>query len=164
MVVTGNIIAGGGEIQIDGTVEGDIRSVLLTVGDKATVHGEVVADEVTIRGRIIGSVRARKVQLSSTSHVEGDIIHEALAVESGAFFQGNCRHSDDPMSEPANPTPRRRGAPARDVVPEDRGTGAKGGQKRGGFLGARKDGDSVRGDGGVVVKDGSVVVKNSAAD
>jgi hypothetical protein len=47
----------------------------------------------------MGRIRARKVQLASTSHVEGDILHEAFSVEAGAFFEGNCRHSDNPLGE-----------------------------------------------------------------
>jgi hypothetical protein len=31
--------------------------------------------------------------------VEGNILHEAFAVEAGAFFEGNCRHSDNPLAE-----------------------------------------------------------------
>ena len=98
VVLTGNITAGG-DMQVDGTIEGDIHSNSLTVGDKASIQGEIVADEVIVRGRIIGSIRARRVQLCSTCHVEGNILHEALAVETGAFFEGNCRHSSDPMAE-----------------------------------------------------------------
>ena len=87
-----------GDVQFDGKIEGSIRSRSLTVGEQAVVKGEIVADDVTIRGRIHGSVRARKVHLSSTAHVEGDIFHNALGVETGAFFQGNCRHVEDPLS------------------------------------------------------------------
>jgi cytoskeletal protein CcmA (bactofilin family) len=39
------------------------------------------------------------VLLASTCHVEGDILHEAFAVETGAFFEGNCRHADNPLAE-----------------------------------------------------------------
>lgn len=98
MVVQGSLIATG-DIQVDGRVEGDIESGSLTIGEKATVHGEVTCEEVIIRGRVIGSVRAARVHLAGTSHVEGDIFHQALAVETGAFFEGNCRHSDNPMGE-----------------------------------------------------------------
>ncbi len=87
-----------GDIQIDGRVEGDVRSVGLVIGEKAEIHGEVFAEDVTVRGKVIGRITARKVLLASTSHVEGDIMHEALAVETGAFFEGNCRHSDNPLS------------------------------------------------------------------
>lgn len=98
MIVHGSLVATG-DIQVDGRVEGDIESGSLTIGEKATVHGEVTCEEVIIRGRVIGSVRANRVHLAGTSHVEGDIFHQALAVETGAFFEGNCRHSDNPMGE-----------------------------------------------------------------
>ena len=87
-----------GDIQIDGRLEGNIRSGSLTVGEKATVNGDIVANEVTIRGRVVGGVRARRVTLASSAHVEGDILHNALAVETGAFFDGNCRHVEDPLT------------------------------------------------------------------
>src|SRR5665213_2258069 len=98
LTVTGTLISNG-DIQIDGVVEGDVRSVGLVIGEKAEIHGEILADDITVRGRVIGRIRARKVQLAATSHVEGDILHEALAVEAGAFFEGNCRHSDNPLGE-----------------------------------------------------------------
>jgi cytoskeletal protein CcmA (bactofilin family) len=49
-----------------------------------------------------GSIRARKVLLCATSHVEGNILHEAFAVESGAFFEGNCRHAENPLADEAS--------------------------------------------------------------
>jgi cytoskeletal protein CcmA (bactofilin family) len=88
-----------GDIQIDGRVEGDVFSTGLVIGEKAYIHGDVLAEDVTIRGRVQGGVRARKVLLCSTCHVEGNILHEAFAVEAGAFFEGNCRHSDNPLAE-----------------------------------------------------------------
>jgi cytoskeletal protein CcmA (bactofilin family) len=94
-----------GDIQIDGRLEGDVRSVGLVIGDKAEIHGEIFAEEVSVRGKVIGRIRARKVLLASTAHVEGDILHEALAVEAGAFFEGNCRHSDNPAGDAEKNTP-----------------------------------------------------------
>jgi cytoskeletal protein CcmA (bactofilin family) len=88
-----------GDIQIDGRVEGDIRSAGLVVGENAEVHGEIFAEDVTVRGKVMGRIRARKILLAATSRVEGDILHEAFAVESGAFFEGNCRHSDNPLGD-----------------------------------------------------------------
>jgi len=88
-----------GDIQVDGIVEGDVRSVGLVISEKAQITGEILADDITVRGRVIGRIRARKVLLAATSHVEGDILHEAFAVEAGAFFEGNCRHSDNPLGD-----------------------------------------------------------------
>lgn len=98
MVINGTL-ASHGDVQIDGQVEGDVRCLGLVIGDKAEVQGEIYAEDVTIRGKVVGRIRARKVTLAVTSHVEGDILHEAFAVEAGAFFEGNCRHSDNPLGD-----------------------------------------------------------------
>jgi len=113
LVVNGTLTSSG-DIQVDGRVEGDVRSAGLVVGDKAYIHGEVLAEDITVRGRVQGSIRARKVLLCATSHVEGNILHEAFAVETGAFFEGNCRHADNPLSEenaPKKPAEFRGSAP-----------------------------------------------------
>jgi cytoskeletal protein CcmA (bactofilin family) len=99
MAISGSLRSTG-DIQIDGRMEGDVHSIGLVIGDKAEIHGEVFAEEVTVRGKVVGRIRARKVLLAATSHVEGDILHEALAIETGAFFEGNCRHSDNPLDNP----------------------------------------------------------------
>jgi cytoskeletal protein CcmA (bactofilin family) len=107
-IISGDLVVSGtlsssGDIQIDGRVEGDVRSSGLVIGDKAFIQGEVFADDVTVRGRIQGGIRARKVLLCSTCRVEGNILHEAFAVEAGAFFEGNCRHSDNPLGHEETP-------------------------------------------------------------
>ena len=42
-----------GDIQVEGEVEGNIHAHLLTVGEGATVNGEVVADDVIVNGRVV---------------------------------------------------------------------------------------------------------------
>jgi len=117
LVVVGTLTSTG-DIQIDGRVDGDIRSGSVTIGERANFEGEIVAEECTIRGRVNGTVRARKVHLSSTCHMEGTILHEVLAVEVGAFFEGSCRHSADPLAETAGkPEPRTSFEPSRDLAP-----------------------------------------------
>jgi cytoskeletal protein CcmA (bactofilin family) len=87
-----------GDVQIEGTIEGDIRAHLLTVGEGATIRGEVIADDVVINGRVIGRVRGLKVRLTSSAKVEGDIIHKTIAIESGAHFEGSVQRQDEPLS------------------------------------------------------------------
>ncbi len=87
-----------GDIQISGTVDGDIRAHLLTVGEGSTVKGEVVADDVVVHGRVVGRVRGLKVRLTATARVEGDIIHKTIAIESGAHFEGSVTRQDDPLN------------------------------------------------------------------
>lgn len=102
-----------GDIQIEGTIEGDIRAHLLTVGEGATIKGELVADDVVINGRIVGRVRGLKVRLTSTARVEGDIIHKTIAIESGAHFEGSVQRQDDPLSTSAAPKAAAKPAPSK---------------------------------------------------
>jgi cytoskeletal protein CcmA (bactofilin family) len=97
LTVTGNIKTTG-DIQVEGVVEGDIRAHLLTVGESATIKGEIVADDVVVNGRVVGRVRGLKVRLTSSARVEGDIVHKTIAIESGAHFEGSVQRQDDPLS------------------------------------------------------------------
>jgi cytoskeletal protein CcmA (bactofilin family) len=104
--ITGNV-SSKGEIHLDGEVHGDVSCVALVLGESATLEGNVTAEDVVIRGRLIGSVRGLRVTLQAMSHVEGDIYHQSLALEQGAYFEGRSeqgayfegrsRRSDDPM-------------------------------------------------------------------
>lgn len=96
LTITGNIKTTG-DVVIEGMVDGDIRAHLLTVGETATIRGEIVADDIVINGRVIGRVRGLKVRLTSSAQVEGDIIHKTIAIESGAHFEGSVQRQDDPL-------------------------------------------------------------------
>lgn len=100
VVMRGNVNSAG-EVQLDGALEGDIKAATLIVGEKASVKGEIICESVIVRGRVEGGIRAKQVSLAATSHIVGDILHSSLSVESGAHFEGHCRHSDDPLSEAA---------------------------------------------------------------
>ncbi len=103
LTITGNVVSKG-EIQIDGEIQGDVECGSLLLGDKSQVVGSVVAEDVVVRGRIVGSIRGLRVTLQAQSHVEGDIYHQSLAIEQGAYFEGKSRRSDDPMSATKSPT------------------------------------------------------------
>ena len=61
------------------------------------------ADDVTIRGRVKGTILGKRVHLCATSHVEGEIFHEALAIESGSFFNGSVHREKDPLAKASIP-------------------------------------------------------------
>jgi len=98
LTVEGNIISKG-EVQLEGEIKGDVHCTSLVIGDKALVEGGVVAEDVIVRGRVVGSIRGHRVTLQSSSHVEGDIFHQSLAIEQGAYFEGKSRRSEDPIAE-----------------------------------------------------------------
>ena len=91
--INGDMVCSG-DIQIDGWVEGDIQSRNVTVGEGATVHGAVQAENVRICGIINGQIRADNVVLEKTARVTGDILHKSLSIEQGAFLEGMCKRID----------------------------------------------------------------------
>ena len=101
LTVTGNLISKG-EVQVEGDVQGDVFCATLIVGDRGRVTGGIVAEEVTIHGRISGTINALNVTLESNCHIEGDICHQTLKLEHGGFFEGQSRRSDDPLSQAAS--------------------------------------------------------------
>jgi len=96
-------IEGESELQIDGIVRGDVRVARLSVGETGHVEGSVQADLVEIRGRIVGSITAKQVRLYGTAYVDGDITHEQLSMEAGAYFQGRSLKFQRPPA-PIQPT------------------------------------------------------------
>ena len=112
LTIMGNVRSSG-DIQVEGTVEGDIRAHTLIVGEGATVKGEVIAEEVVVHGRVVGRLRGLKVRLSQSARCEGDIVHKTIAIESGAHFEGSVQRQDDPLGgKNGKGEPHRQGAPA----------------------------------------------------
>ncbi|MGB0671532.1 MAG: bactofilin family protein [Rhodospirillales bacterium] len=88
--VVGDLVSEG-EIQVDGVINGDIRSKILLVGEKAVINGEIFADSVTVHGTVNGQIKAERVSLARTARVTGDILHDSLSIENGAYLEGHCK-------------------------------------------------------------------------
>ena len=88
-----------GEVQFDGRIEGDLHCGALTIGESAEVTGGVTANTVVIHGTLMGTVRAKKVQLERSSKVIGDVWHEDLSIESGAHIEGQFVHVDNALDD-----------------------------------------------------------------
>lgn len=97
LVIQGNLTSKG-EVQIEGEVQGDIYATHVVIGERARVTGGVIAEECVIRGHLLGTVRGRRVLLQGSAHVEGDVYHQTMAIEQGAFFEGKSRRTDDPLA------------------------------------------------------------------
>jgi cytoskeletal protein CcmA (bactofilin family) len=81
-------ISGAGELQVDGSLKGDVRVSRVVIGEGGSVEGTVHADVLDVRGRVSGAIVAKQVKLYATARVEGDITQEQLAIDQGAWFQG----------------------------------------------------------------------------
>ena len=62
LIIAGNVTSNG-ELHVDGHIQGDVQCGSLVLGETSQIEGNVVADEVVIRGRLIGSVRGLWVTL-----------------------------------------------------------------------------------------------------
>ena len=89
LTVTGNLESDG-DIQVEGTIHGNIQSFSITVSDSGVVRGTIDAEKVTISGTITGKIRARHIILIKGANVTADLIQDRLSVEPGVFFEGNC--------------------------------------------------------------------------
>ena len=85
-----------GNIRLDGEVQGDISSQgVVIVGENGKVNGQINADNITIGGKVTGTVKAKdKVVLEAKANLKGDITTKTLIVESGAVFNGNSKMGD----------------------------------------------------------------------
>jgi cytoskeletal protein CcmA (bactofilin family) len=91
--ITGDI-SSSGEVQVDGRVEGDIIADCLVVSETGVVDGAIAANSVRVLGTVNGPITAGSVKLGRSARVTGDILHQTLSVEEGAFVSGHCRRSD----------------------------------------------------------------------
>ena len=69
LTITGNVTSKG-KLHLDGRIQGDVHCTVLVLGENAQLEGRMIAEEVKVCGRLIGSVHALRVTLQSTSHVE----------------------------------------------------------------------------------------------
>lgn len=97
LTVTGDLVSDG-EIQVDGRVVGDIHCTSLVIGVSGEVTGEVRTSSIRLHGQLTGQVFAESVFMAATARMIGDIHHQSLAIEPGAFLQGMCRRSDDEVA------------------------------------------------------------------
>ena len=93
MKVVGDLQSGG-DIQIEGSVEGDVKSRTVTIGEKANINGSVNADTSNILGRINGEINASVVRIAKSANVQGDIYYQTLSIEDGAVIDGKVKRKD----------------------------------------------------------------------
>jgi cytoskeletal protein CcmA (bactofilin family) len=94
----GNVICDG-EIHIDGAVRGSVRAQTCLVDAHGEIHGELVAQNIFIRGRVMGPVTGTHVSIQAGSHVEGNITHETVSIENGAYVYGSMRQGGLPQTQ-----------------------------------------------------------------
>ena len=104
MSVVGKIETDG-PAQVFGHIEGEVRASDLLIGNGAQIEGTVVAQNVTICGRVKGTIHAIRVKLQSGGAVEGDIFHRSLSIDENSSFEGSSRRVENPTGLPSSVDP-----------------------------------------------------------
>jgi cytoskeletal protein CcmA (bactofilin family) len=86
--IIGSVTAEG-LVEVNGQIEGEIHCSSLVISPGALVTGTISAERVVVDGRVEGPIQGGEVTLKSRAHVIGDIHHQSLAIEKGAYFEGN---------------------------------------------------------------------------
>ena len=91
-VITGNIETSA-NIRIEGKVVGDVKTkAKVAIGESAHIKGNVYATNAEVEGNVDGIIEISELlTLKSTAVIEGDIITNKIAIESGARFNGACK-------------------------------------------------------------------------
>jgi cytoskeletal protein CcmA (bactofilin family) len=85
--VVGSVTAEG-LVWVYGQIDGELHCTSLVIDRDAHISGTVTAERVVVDGKVEGQIQGGKVVLKSGAQVVGDIHHQSLAIESGAFLDG----------------------------------------------------------------------------
>ena len=85
-------INSNGDIRIDGTLKGSIKTEgKVVLGKEGVVEGDVVCQNADISGTIKAKITVSNLlSLKDTAKLNGDIVTNKLSIEPGAEFTGSC--------------------------------------------------------------------------
>lgn len=86
-----------GSIQINGNIEGEIRSdENVNIGETASIKGPVIAKTIEVSGEVKGLIEAsERLEINPTGKVMGDINAKSLIIKQGATFIGKSLMPSD---------------------------------------------------------------------
>lgn len=77
-----------GDILVRGKVIGDIKCKVLIIDESAAIEGNVIAEEIVVRGAAKGKIRADRIRIEKTADVSCEICHKTFSAEEGARIRG----------------------------------------------------------------------------
>jgi cytoskeletal protein CcmA (bactofilin family) len=90
----GNIISDG-MVDIDGRVEGNVKSETVYIRENGVITGDIsAATAVHVFGAVHGVIKSPKVCIYPTAHIEGAILHKSLTIEDGAYVDAQFKPFD----------------------------------------------------------------------
>lgn len=91
-------------VRIEGQIIGDIECEGdVTVGDKGSVHSNIIARNVIIAGSVNGNIQARsKLSITSKGKLYGNMSAASISIEEGSIFEGTSRMINGSGAAPKN--------------------------------------------------------------
>ena len=86
-----------GDIELKGTLEGEVTCRTLLIAEDARVEGKATAEKVVVRGTVEGTINGVRVTLTSSAKVKGELVCKALSVDEEAYFDGTSQRVSDPL-------------------------------------------------------------------
>lgn len=79
-------------VRIDGTIRGNVKVTgMLIIGAAGQIDGNIDAEAVIVGGRVCGNINSpKKVELTSSAVVNGDITTDLIVIDENAVFCGKC--------------------------------------------------------------------------
>lgn len=97
IVIKGDI-SGNGDVYLDGEFEGSVELLngALTIGPEGRIRADLQARSIVVEGRVDGNLYGlERAELRKSATVVGDIYTPRIAIEDGAFLEGDVRvHKD----------------------------------------------------------------------
>jgi cytoskeletal protein CcmA (bactofilin family) len=95
LTITGNVEVSDGsseaDLQIEGTIKGDVHCGTVILTENSTVAGNISADRVRVSGNVDGAITTSDLAVESTARVSGELVYERLRIAAGAIVQGNLK-------------------------------------------------------------------------
>jgi cytoskeletal protein CcmA (bactofilin family) len=102
IVIKGDV-SGSGDVYLDGELEGSVELLdgNFTVGSEGCIRANLQARSIVVQGRVDGNLYGlERAELKKSATVVGDICTPRIAIEDGAFLEGNVRvHKDIPQPQ-----------------------------------------------------------------
>ena len=95
-------IEAAGDIRVDGTIIGSVKSTgKIVVGQQGVVDGDLICSSADISGHVKGNIRVDELTtLKSTSRTDAELYTKQLFIEVGAIFTGKCDMSQKVAEAP----------------------------------------------------------------
>jgi cytoskeletal protein CcmA (bactofilin family) len=97
-----------GTLRIDGNFHGSISTGdMLIIGEHALVHADIKVGDIEVHGQVFGSIDAkRRIEVSASGRLRGDIRTPVLAVSPGGVLDGRIQMAGDHPEEESTVVPR----------------------------------------------------------